>query len=104
MLPKNLKLCGKSHYRFFGAFTKVLKATISFVMFVCLSVRPSAWNNSVPTGPIFMKFYILVFFENLSRNYNFPYNLRLITDTLHEDLCMFVTISRLILLLLRNAV
>ena len=22
----------------------------------CLSVRPSAWNDSAPTGPIFMKF------------------------------------------------
>jgi hypothetical protein len=30
---------------FSGAFAKLRKATISFVM----SVRPSAWNNSVPT-------------------------------------------------------
>jgi hypothetical protein len=34
-----------------GAFAKLLKATISFV----LSVRPSAWNNSAPTDRIFMK-------------------------------------------------
>jgi hypothetical protein len=27
------------------------KATISFIM----SVRPSSWNNSAPTGRIFMK-------------------------------------------------
>jgi hypothetical protein len=33
-------------------FAKLRKATISFVM----SVRPSAWNNSAPTGRIFMKF------------------------------------------------
>ena len=29
----------------------------------CLSVRPSVWNNSAPTGRIFMKFDIRVFFE-----------------------------------------
>ena len=28
----------------------------SSCMPVCLSVRPSAWNNSAPTGRIFMKF------------------------------------------------
>jgi hypothetical protein len=29
-------------------------------------VRPSAWNNSAPTGRIFVKFDIREFFENLS--------------------------------------
>ena len=43
--------------------TKLRKAIISFVM----SVNLSAWNNSAPTGRIFMKLYIWVFFENLSR-------------------------------------
>ena len=38
-------------------------ATISFAM----SVRPSAWNNSAPTGWVFMKFKIRGFFENLSK-------------------------------------
>jgi hypothetical protein len=37
----------------------------------CLSVRPSAWNNSAPTGRIFMKFNIRGFFENLSRKLKF---------------------------------
>jgi hypothetical protein len=37
-----------------GAFAKLRKATISFVM----SVRLSAWNNSPPTEWIFMKFCI----------------------------------------------
>jgi len=46
---------------FFGVFTKVQKATISFIM----SVRPSV--SSVPTGRIFTKFDIGVFFKNLSR-------------------------------------
>jgi hypothetical protein len=37
-----------------GAFAKLRKRAGSFVM----SVRPSAWNNSAPTGRIFMKFNI----------------------------------------------
>jgi hypothetical protein len=32
-----------------GALEKLLQAIISFVMSVRLSVRPSAWNNLVPT-------------------------------------------------------
>ena len=36
---------------------KVRKATISFVMPVCPFVRPSAWNNSAPTGRILIKFH-----------------------------------------------
>jgi len=37
---------------------KIAKKTVSFVMSVCLSIRPSVWDNSVPTGWIFMKFDI----------------------------------------------
>ena len=36
---------------FLGAFAKLRKATVTFVMSVC----PSAWNNSVSTGRILMK-------------------------------------------------
>jgi hypothetical protein len=36
----------------------------------CLSVHPSAWKNWAPTGRIFMKCDIWVFFENLSRKFN----------------------------------
>jgi len=32
---------------FLGAFGKLRKAAVSFVMSVLLSVRPSTWNNSV---------------------------------------------------------
>jgi hypothetical protein len=39
---------------FLGAFAKLRKGTVSFVM----SVSLSAWNNSTPTGRIFMKFDI----------------------------------------------
>ena len=42
---------------FFGAFAKLRKAGIFFVM----SVRLSEWNNSAPTRRIFMKFNIWVF-------------------------------------------
>jgi len=44
--------------QFSDAFSKLLKATVSF-MSVCLS----AWNNSAPTGRIFMKFDITNFLE-----------------------------------------
>jgi hypothetical protein len=43
---------------FLGAFTKLRKATISFVMSVQLSARLSVRNNSAPTGQIFLKFDI----------------------------------------------
>jgi len=54
---------------FLGALVKLRKATISFLM----SVRPSARNNSAPTGRIFMKFDIWALFEYLSRNFKFHY-------------------------------
>ena len=48
-----------------GAFAKLRKATISFVMparlSLSLSVCLSAWNNSDPTGRILMKSYIIAF-------------------------------------------
>jgi len=49
--------------RFLGAFAKLRKETVSFVM----SFLPAAWNNSAPTPTIFMKFEIRAFFEKLSR-------------------------------------
>jgi len=71
---------GYNHLRgSLGAFVKLWKATISFIVSVCPSVRMeqlgshrkdfqeiwcfyrlSAWNNSVPTGRIFMKFGVLI--------------------------------------------
>jgi hypothetical protein len=65
----------------------------------CPSVCPSAWNNSAPTGRIFIKFGIRVFSENLSK---FHYNLTRITGTFHSDQCAFWTISRSVLLRMRN--
>ena len=83
---------------FLGAFAKLRKGNISFVT----PVRPSARNNSAPTGRIFMKFDIWVFFENLSRKFNFHWNLWRKTGTLHEDLCTFMVIYRWIILRMRN--
>jgi hypothetical protein len=54
-----------------GAFEKLRKVSISFVMSVRPSFRLSAWNNSDPTGQIFTKFVIWVFFENCWENLRF---------------------------------
>jgi len=66
------------------------------------SVRLSAWNNSAPTGRIFMKFDIQVFFENLSRKFKFHYNRTRITGTLRDDQYTLMIISRSILLRIRK--
>ena len=57
IISQNVRFDVPFSYKFLGAFTKLLKPTISFVM----SVRPSAGNNSVPSGKIFMKFDIEYF-------------------------------------------
>ena len=61
-------LCGQN-VEILDAFAKLLKATISFVMSVCLP----EWN-SAPTGRIFMKFDIAVFFEHLSEKFKLHYD------------------------------
>jgi hypothetical protein len=45
---------GWSLFELSGAFAKLRKASITFVM----SVRPSAYNDLAPIGRIFMKFAI----------------------------------------------
>jgi hypothetical protein len=77
-----------------GAFAKLRKATVSFVMFVCLTVYPSAWKNPTLTGRILMKVDTWAFVENLSRKFKSRWNLTKITGTLREDLCTFMTASR----------
>ena len=61
-------LCGQN-VEILDAFAKLRKATISFVMSLCLST----WN-SAPTGQIFMKFDIIVFFEYLTENFKLHYD------------------------------
>ena len=67
ILTVNTIISLHSIHRFLRAFAKLLKATISFVMFV----RLSAWNKSAHTGQIVMKFVIRVFFSNLLRRLKF---------------------------------
>jgi hypothetical protein len=44
---------------FLGAFRRLRKATISFVISVCVCVfSTSPWDSSTPTGRIFIKFKI----------------------------------------------
>jgi len=73
---------------FLGAFAKLRKAAISFVMSVCLSVRPSACNYSAPTGCIFMTFDTSIFktpAEKIKVSLKSDNN----KGTLHEDQCAF---------------
>jgi hypothetical protein len=56
---------------YFRRFRKMRQVADSFVLFVCLSVRPSAWNNPARNGTILIKFYISVFPTNPSRNCSF---------------------------------
>jgi len=56
---------------FLGAFTKLRKATISFVMSVCLSVRLYAWNSSALNERIFVKFDISVYSKVRPKNQSF---------------------------------
>ena len=52
---------------FLGDFAKLRKATISFIMSLCLST----WNNSATSRRILMKLDIRTFFEKLSRKFQF---------------------------------
>ena len=77
-----------------GAWENSRKA---FIRSVCLSAR----NTLVPSGWIFMKFHIWLFFETLSRNFKIHFNLTK-TGTLHEDQCTFFIISRTVFLRMKN--
>jgi hypothetical protein len=83
----------KGFYTFLDVLAKLRKSTICFVVYV----RPSAWNNSAPTKVIFIKFDIVIFFENLSRKFKYHLVLTRITGTVHEDVCIFMIIYRLVL-------
>ena len=61
--------------------------------FVRPSIRLSAQNNSASTGRIFMKFYIWVFLEKLSRKFKFHSNLTTMKVTLHQDQYSYLIIS-----------
>jgi len=54
-------------YIVLDAFAKLRKATISLVTSVRLFFRQSSWNYSAPTGRIFTKFDIGVYFSKIHR-------------------------------------
>jgi hypothetical protein len=64
------KKYGYCRYPFSDAFTKLRKLNMGFVVSVCPSVRPSAWNN-----PGDMEFDICLFFENMLRKFKFHQNM-----------------------------
>jgi len=51
-----------------GAFTKLRQATVSFVIYVCLSILREQLGSH---WTVFMKLYIRVVFENPSRKFKF---------------------------------
>jgi hypothetical protein len=53
---------------------------------VCLSVRPSAWNNSALNWEISKKLGYINIFQKFLINNKFHYNLTRITGTIHEYL------------------
>ena len=87
--------------RFLGCFRKIAKSDY-LLRHVCPSVHLTASNNSAPTGRIFMKFYVGVFFKNLARKFKFHYDQTKITGTLLEDEYIFFIISRSFLLRMGN--
>ena len=66
------------------------------------SVCLSTWNNSVPTGLIFMKFDTTVMCRNSLDKSQDDYTLARTAVTLHEDVSTFITISWSVLLRMRN--
>ena len=82
--------------RFLGAFAKLEKRLLTSS---CLSVRPSAWNNSAPIGRILwnliFKYFVKICRENSSLDiYRHTHtHLRRISSTLYEDEHTVMTIS-----------
>jgi hypothetical protein len=95
--------CSDFRQSFVGAFANLRKTTISFVMSDHLSVCLSAWNNSPPTGRVFIKFDIWAFFSKIYRlNTSFIKTLVRISGPLYEDQYKFMIISLSFLLRVRN--
>jgi hypothetical protein len=82
MLQKYKQLCLYYDQARWQNFERWLLA--SSCLSVCLSVRPSAWNNSAPTGRILTRFNIWVFLENLSKKLKFYKSLTRITGILQK--------------------
>jgi hypothetical protein len=94
---------------FLCAFAKSQKATVRFVISVCLSVclsvrtcpRQSVRNNSAAKGRIFITSYLSISRKSVEK-IQVSLNLTRIMGTLHEHLYTFMIIPRWILLRMRN--
>jgi len=84
----------------FRSYRKIVKSDM--LLHVRLSVCWSTWNNSSPTGRIFVNFDSSVFFGNLSWNFSFHQNLTRKVGALRKGLCTFVITFRWVLVRLRN--
>ena len=60
-----------THYSLFRHVCKIVKSDCYlYYVCLCLSVCPSTWNNSVPSGWIFFKFVVWGFLKNQSRKFS----------------------------------
>jgi hypothetical protein len=82
------------------AFTKLRKATISFVISVCPSVLLSTWNNSAPSERIIMKWHLSIFRKYVYR-FQVPLKSNKNNGTWHAQLRAFM-ISHSLKLVMRN--
>jgi hypothetical protein len=96
-LHVNSQIIWLSDLFIFRRVRKERKATISFIMCVCLifssSFHPSAWNHSTPTRRILIKFDILLFFENLLRKFEFDWILKRKANLIFCWPCIYITIT-----------
>jgi hypothetical protein len=63
--------------------------------------RPSAWNNSAPTGRIFIKFDVWVLFRKYVEKIEFSLKMTGMTGTLHDRYTFFI-MSHSILVIMIN--
>jgi len=82
------------------SFQKLRKAAIRFVMSVCPPVSPYE-TTRLPLDD-FHETWSWLFFENISRKFDFYWNLTRITSNLHDNQYTFFIISRSFLLGMRN--
>ena len=90
------------HERFLGAFAKLWKRTISYVMSVFPFVCMDKWTGRLSNWEDFHNICIRVSFVVLSRKFKFHKNLTRIMVALHDYLCTFMIFSRGIVLRMRN--
>jgi len=92
-------LCGQN-VQLLGTFTKLRKATISFIMSACSSVYPGGTFKLLLDG--FSWNLMSVFIEHLWRKSQISLQFNKDTCTLHKDQYIFVIIPHSVLLRMRN--